>query len=229
MAFLSSTENLKDVALENSKPRNWALIAQLGVVFVLIEGALWTRGVTQNYWFLAALTALIVSVLFTNPRANELGVGFRGMVGASIAIPIALAFSAMTIWVAWEVGTLRLVNGTISVPWHSLFYAIWALEQEFILNAFFYRRFEWLMGRTTGSLVVTALLFSLVHLPNPVLVPATFVGGLFFVAIFRRFRNIYPLAIAHAILGLTVGMAFPDHLIRHMRVGIGFIHFHMRG
>ena len=218
-----------EVALDNTRPQSWVILAQLGIVFLLIEGTLWTRGLTQDYWFLAALTAIIVSVLFTRPKANELGVGLRGLAGASIAIPISLAFSAITLLVAWKLGTLRLVNGTFQVPWHSLFYAIWALEQEFILNAFFYRRFEWLMGRTTGSLVLTALLFSLVHLPNPVLVPATFIGGLFFVAVFRRFRNIYPLAIAHAVLGLTIGMAFPDHLIRHMRVGIGFIHFHMRG
>jgi hypothetical protein len=198
-------------------------------MLLLMEGALWTRGRTQEYWFLSAVTALIVCVLFTQPKANELGVGFRGMVGASIAIPISLTFSAIAIFVAWQVGTLRMVNGTVVVPWRSFFYAIWALEQEFILNAFFYRRFEWLMGRTTGSLLLTALLFSLVHLPNPVLVPATFLGGVFFVAIFRRFRNIYPLAIAHAVLGLTIGMVFPDHLIRHMRVGIGFIHFHLRG
>ena len=218
-----------DTALANAKPQSWVILTQLGIVFLLIEGTLWTRGLTQDYWFLAALTALIVSVLFTRPSANELGVGLRGMAGASVAIPISLAFSAITLFVAWKLGTLRMVNGTFSVPWHSVFYAIWALEQEFILNAFFYRRFEWLMGKTTGSLVVTALLFSLVHLPNPVLVPATFVGGLFFVAMFRRFRNIYPLAIAHAVLGLSIGMAFPDHLIRHMRVGIGFVHFHLRG
>jgi membrane protease YdiL (CAAX protease family) len=216
-------------SLENSRPRTWAIVAQIGVVLFLIEGALWSHGRTQGYWFVGGFAALIICVLLSRPSTNELGLGLRGMIGASIAIPIAIAFSALTLFAAWQIGTLRMVNGTVTVPWHAFFYAIWALEQEFILNAFFYRRFEWLMGKTTGAVVVTALLFSLVHLPNPVLVPATFLGGLFFVSVFRKFRNIYPLAIAHAVLGLTIGMAFPDHWVRHMRVGIAFLRFHVRG
>jgi hypothetical protein len=59
--------------------------------------------------------------------------------------------------------------------------------------------------------------------------PATFIGGLFFVELFRRFRNIYPLAVAHAMLGLTLAITIPDDWLRHMRVGLGFFHFHPQG
>jgi hypothetical protein len=42
---------------------------------------------------------------------------------------------------------------------------------------------------------------------------------------FRRYRNIYPLAIVHAMLGLTVAITTPDSLLHHMRVGIGYLRY----
>ena len=70
------------------------------------------------------------------------------------------------------------------------------------------------------------MLFSFVHIPNPVLVPATLIGGMFFVEAFRRWRNIYPLGIAHAALGLSLAIAVPDSWMHHMRVGLSFLRFH---
>lgn len=53
-----------------------------------------------------------------------------------------------------------------------------------------------------------------------------FVGGLFFCEMFRRYRNIFPLGLVHALLGLTLAASFSDAVLPHMRVGIGYIRFH---
>lgn len=203
----------------------WLIIAQTGLVLASIEAALWSHGRTQSMWFMVAFAILLLSVLAPRQKVKELGIGSEGLVGATIAVPIALGAAAIILLVAWKLGTLRGLYGVYPAPWHAVFYAIWAFEQQFILNSFFYRRFEALMGDNTGTALVTALIFSLVHMPNPVLVPATFIGGLFFVEVFRRWRNIYPLAIAHAMLGLALAMAFPGPWIRHMRVGLGYLTF----
>jgi membrane protease YdiL (CAAX protease family) len=208
---------------------SWRDIVHIALVLVTIEGALWTEGRLQARWSEAAFVTLILCVVWSRPRIRELGVGWRGMAGASVAIPVAFLASSAVILLAWWAGTLKILYGNMPVSWHAIFYAIWALEQQFVLNSFFYVRFEGLMGDSTRTLILTALLFSLVHIPNPVLVPATFVGGLFFVYLFRRFRNIYPLALAHALLGLTLAISIPDHWLRHMRVGLGFFHFHPLG
>jgi hypothetical protein len=144
-------------------------------------------------------------------------------------LPIAFAACSMGILVAWQAGTLKHLYGDRPVTWHALSYSIWALEQQFILNSFFYRRFEALLGVRDRAVWMTALLFGLVHIPNPVLVPATFAGGLFFVAVFRRYQNLYPLALAHAMFGITLALTIPDHWLRHMRVGIGYFRFHPFG
>lgn len=198
-------------------------------VLVTMEGALWSQGRHQARWYLAAVVVLIISVLFSHPRARELGIGWQGIKGSAWTIPLAALICGIGVLIADQFGTLSILYGSKPVYWHSIFYAIWALEQQFILNSFFYKRFESLLGDTTIAVVITALLFALVHIPNPVLVPATFLGGIFFVETFRRWRNIYPIAIAHAMFGLTLAITIPDNWIRHMRVGLGFLKFKMHG
>ena len=68
-----------------------------------------------------------------------------------------------------------------------------------------------------------ALLFSAAHLPSPVLTLLSFIGGLVFCELFRRYRNILPLGLVHAMLGLTIAATFPDSLLHHMRVGLGYL------
>jgi membrane protease YdiL (CAAX protease family) len=208
--------------------RFWSVF-QIVLLLVAMEGTLWSEGRAQGRWYVAALVVLVVCVLVSHPRVRALGIGLSGMKGAAWTVPVAALVCGATILAAAKLGTLALLHGPQPVYWRSIFYAMWALEQQFILNSFFYKRFEHLMGETTAAVVVTALLFSLVHLPNPVLVPATFVGGLLFVESFRRWRNIYPLAIAHAMFGLTLAITVPNEWIRHMRVGIGFLRFHVHG
>jgi membrane protease YdiL (CAAX protease family) len=109
------------------------------------------------------------------------------------------------------------------VPWERIWkYGLWALEQQFILQSFFYVRLESLLGRRR-ALWAAALLFCLAHLPSPVLTLMSFIGGLLFCEMFRRYRNIFPLGLVHAALGFTIAASLPDSLLHHMRVGIGYL------
>ena len=112
------------------------------------------------------------------------------------------------------------------VPWRRAWqYAIWALQQEFILQSFFYVRLESLLG-SRRALWAAAFLFGVPHLPSPVLTLLSFVGGWLFCELFRRYRNIFPLGVVHAMLGLTIAASLPDSLLHHMRVGLGYIVYH---
>ena len=107
-----------------------------------------------------------------------------------------------------------------------LAYSVWALAQQFLLQAFFYRRVEVLAGNGLRAVAVTAILFAAAHIPNPLLVPVTLLGGLASCELFRRHRNLYPLAVAHALIGLALAVSVPDSIQRHMRVGLGYLHYH---
>jgi len=103
-------------------------------------------------------------------------------------------------------------------------YVIWAIGQQFLLQSFFYLRFEALLGGRLAVLASTGL-FAVLHLPNFPLTGMTLLGGLFFTELFRIYRSLYPLAIVHALMGIAIAYSFPDSLMHHMRVGLSFWQF----
>lgn len=112
------------------------------------------------------------------------------------------------------------------LPWHRAWqYAIWALLQQFILQSFIYVRLESAFGGWR-AVIGASLLFAVAHIPNLLLTLLSLVGALFFCEMFRRYRNIFPLGLVHAAVGLTIAASLPDSLLHHMRVGIGYLTYH---
>ena len=178
----------------------------------------------QQIASLAFLAWIVVTTLTQRRKLRELGLGRTGFVGAAIAIPIALLAAALILLAAWLLGSLRPSTDPHPLP-HALTYGLWAMIQEFMLNSYFYLTLEEVLRNSRRAAMGAVLLFTLAHIPNPVLLAGTLLASSFFVTLFRRYRNIYPLGIAHAVLGLTLPLAFPDVVLRHMRVGIGYYHF----
>ena len=198
------------------------------VAYSLLEASLWTEGPTQRVFALAAAVWIVLATLVNRRSLRQLGLGTRGFVNSLIAIPVALAAATVIVLIGWEAGTLHGLFGTRPPLWHSGGYAIWALMQQFILNSFFFLNLEELLGDSRRALWGAAALFCFAHLPNPVLMAGTLLVAVFFVSLFRRYRNLYPLGIAHALLGLSLAVTVPDAWLRHMRVGISYLHFMVR-
>jgi hypothetical protein len=100
--------------------------------------------------------------------------------------------------------------------------------QQFLLQIYFLLRLLRLLPGKVAPLIAAAGLFSLAHLPNPVLTPITLLWGIAACMLFLRYRNIYALGIAHGILGLCVAVIVPESIQHHMRVGIGYYRYHPR-
>jgi membrane protease YdiL (CAAX protease family) len=193
---------------------------QVGLVFALIMVAVWTPQGRVNA--VSSLLAAICIVGFSvrgRYSARELGLGRPG--SGALVMLVSGALMIGTIILA---GSLMHSFGPAQpVPWRRAWqYAIWAMEQEFILQSFFYLRLESLLG-SRRALLGAALLFSAAHLPSPGLTLLSFIGGLLFCEMFRRYRNIFPLGLVHAVLGLTIAASLPDRLLHHMRVGLGYL------
>ena len=174
---------------------------------------------------LVALSCLLVLVLTIagGRSGRELGIRGNGFVASLWSWPVAGLGMAMVLIMGLLAGTLHPLDpGT--PRWHALIYLAWALEQQFLLQSFFFVRLERV---TRQPALAAALLFSSVHIPNLALVLATAFAGWFFCECFRRWRNLYPLAVAHAGLGLALASAVPDSWLHHMRVGISYLkYFH---
>ncbi len=205
--------------------RKFAAIA-MAVAYGLIEVALWTRGRTQLRWSLIAAAWIVATTLLQRRTARELGISRRGLLRSAWVVPAALLVAILMGLAAWMAGTLHGLYGPNPIPYHSGMYVVWAVEQEFILLSFFYVNFEQVLGNPRRASVAAATLFCLAHIPNPVLLVATLALGLCFTQLFRRYRNIYALGIAHGILGLALAVSVPDAMHRHMRVGLGYLRYH---
>ncbi len=96
---------------------------------------------------------------------------------------------------------------------------VWGLTQQYALQAFINRRLQLLWGTGWHTTLVVALLFALLHLPNPCLMAATFLSGLMWAAVYQRAPNIYALAISHALMTWVLVSTLPAAALGGLRVG----------
>jgi len=240
VAVESKTFSKKDAAiplgLRVSNPRTSSgfrggfVWTEIVVVFLLLEFALWapTTGL-RNRWAAITAFAILVFVLIDaaagRTSLKHLGLKWPNTADASVVLGIGVATAVfLLLFVDWVGGEIP-ANPTWFPNFQSAWgYVLWSSVQEFILLSFFFNRFEELLGSSAAVWMASAL-FAAVHLPSPVLTVATLIGSLFFCEMFRRFRSIYPVALVHAMLGLTVALVVPDSLLHHMRVGIGYLRY----
>jgi len=198
---------------------------QIAVGYALIELVLWTpRGRAQSVVMLMATVCILLFTGFSQYSARELGLRLPSLKGAAWILTSGLIAAAGIVAGAGLMGENFPANTTwptVNGVWQ---YAIWGMVQQFILQSFFYVRLESVLG-SSRAVLATAFLFSAAHIPSPALTVATLLGALFFCEMFRRYRSIFPLGIVHAMLGLAMAASFPDTLLRHMRVGLGYLHF----
>jgi membrane protease YdiL (CAAX protease family) len=154
--------------------------------------------------------------------------GFRrgGLASSMWVVLAALLVSTGAVVVSTHLGTLRHPISTRS--WVMTFggYTVWSFVQQFLLQGFFLFRLLRLLPRREWAALAAAIMFALAHLPNPILTPVTFIWGLCACFVFLRCRNVYPLALAHAILGITVAVTIPGPVVHNMRVGLGYLRYH---
>jgi len=215
-------DRLVSVPADGSGQSRWVELMgsfQVGLVFALIMVAVWTPQGRVNT--MVSLSAAVCILWFTvRGRYSICELGLTRPGSGVVAMLVSGIFMVATIVVAGAV--VHRLGPAQPAPWRRAWqYAIWALQQEFILQSFFYVRLESLLG-SRRAVWSAALLFSAAHLPSPVLTLLSFIGGWLFCEMFRRYRNIFPLGLVHATLGLTIAASLPDSLLHHMRVGLGY-------
>ncbi len=222
-----------------SEPRHWPATGQaparavsffrgkrfcvlaIAGAYLLAEGGLWTAGAAQRRFIIAAMGWIAACTLLQRRSVKQLGVGLGGLRQSSWLALTALALAAMVVGMLHGSGwQLPAIQRPIQL-WRVGAYSVWAVEQEFILNSFLFLNLEQLAG-TRRAIVLSALIFAVAHIPNPLLMALTLLAGLVFCTAFARYRNIWPLAVAHALLGITVAVSAPDSFTHHMRVGLGY-------
>jgi hypothetical protein len=201
-------------------------LVELCGCYGLILAAIWSLNPLQRWFYWLAIAWVVVTTCLHRPTWKALGLGFSGLVRSLWIVGVAAILACVALYTANWMHSLHRLHGPSPLLKHVWGYVIWAVMQQFLLQIYFLLRLMRLLRGRVAPVLAAAGLFSLAHLPNPVLAPVTLVWGIAACLLFLRYRNIYALGLAHGILGLCVAVIVPDSIQHHMRVGIGYYRYH---
>jgi membrane protease YdiL (CAAX protease family) len=202
---------------------------EIGVAYALIMAVIWSPRPVQRWLWILAAAAIVICLWRSIDGWRPMGFTTANFVRSLWIFGAALLVAAVAVSIAARMHTLHLPpGGAVVFVGTYISYAIWTGVQQFLLQGFFLLRLLRLTSRPVMAALAAAVLFAAAHLPNPVLTPATLLWGFLACLLFIRYRNLYPLAMAHAVLGITIAIAVPGPVIHNMRVGLGYLTYNPR-
>ena len=204
-------------------------VVELCIGYFLILVVIWTPRPWQRLSYFVAATYLITVIWRSRPGWLAMGLRTGNFVRSLWLVGVALLAGGVAVLVAARLHTLHTPGGPLMFVERYTGYALGACVQQILLQDFFLPRLLRLVRGPGLAAFGTAVMFSLAHLPNPILTIITLFWGFAACLFFLRYRNLYTLAIAHTILGITVAMSVPGPTIRNMRVGLGYLTYDSHG
>ena len=214
-------------------------LLEVGIAYGLILAVIWSQRPMQRYLWMLAVAVVSVMTWRSWPGRRAIGLRRENFL-RSLWVPCtALVLAAGAVASAIYLRTLGLpgppptgLASSDTLLGHAFLlirtywgYALWTFVQQFLLQGFFLLRLIRVMPGPKTAALAAASLFAFAHLPNPILSTATLIWGFAACLLFLRYRNLYALAIAHAIFGITIAITIPGPVIRNMRVGLSYISY----
>ena len=200
--------------------RSWRAGAEAGIVFSLILAYIWRLRFSHPYSWVPILLLVVLSHVYHGETLETLGLrwasaprGFRELSAILVLVALALLIPGLVF------KTIRDVSWRMALSGFAL-YCVWGLFQQYVLNGFFVNRFSaFLPQRSQAVPVLAGVFFSLAHLPNWFLMIFALAGGYACAAIYRKYRNLYFLGLAHGVIGFMIYLVAPDTISHHLYVG----------
>lgn len=205
---------------EQSGDADWRAGAEAAIVFSLILAYIWRLRFIHPYSWVPILLLVLISHSYHGETRETLGLRWSNAPRGFRELSSALALVALA-----GLATGLIFHTIRDVPWRValsgfLLYCIWGLFQQYVLNGFFVNRFAALMPHRAGAVPVLAgVMFSLAHAPNWFLMIISLAGGYICAAIYCKYRNLYFLGLAHAVIGCLIYLVAPDTISHHLYVG----------
>ncbi len=169
---------------------------------------------------LVPAAVLIILTVWHDIRHREWGFSWRALApGLWRALAVTFAAGLLILGAGAAVGTLhdrRDFLGSLAPL------VLWGGAQQWILQTVVLREAQHASSRAKG-IVIAAVLFGAVHLPNPLLAPVTCVAALIWCSLYDRYPNIIPLAVSHGLGTLALRYAFDEAIIGRLRIGAAYL------
>ncbi len=188
--------------------RTKAIIETTTGLFLLFGYTWWIHPLYTSWPRVVAYSAFLGLLIYSRYSRRESwhDIGFRWdnfIASGKIVFSVTLIslFLITTIWRLFFPINSQFFKDHLF--WQKLLdYPFWALFQQYIVLAFFFRRFKEVFSPHNWiAILLTGLIFSLIHLPTPPLVIFCFIGGLFWTWTYHKFPNLFTIALSHAVLG----------------------------
>jgi membrane protease YdiL (CAAX protease family) len=209
-------------AAQSTTGRRAGTLLRLLFPIALLEAALWAPLRLGILFGILALWYVAWQLWQAAVNVRSLGLDLQGLLRESWMIGAAIIIAGAILVTAYFSGSLHRLWGLRHPGYAIAGYAMWAFVQEFMLQCFCLRMLRILVSRVS-ALLLSGVVFAVAHLPNPSLTLVTFFAGVAFTAIYARKRNLYVVALIHAVLGLTLAVSAPDAWFHGLRVGRDFV------
>jgi Type II CAAX prenyl endopeptidase Rce1-like len=205
----------------------WITASEVLAVYAGILLYIWQWQDAHPFLWLPLLAAVIFSQWFYRDTLEEMGLTRRELrpcARATLPVLAVVIAGALGYGLWAHDSAARLASPRVWLMFAG--YLIWCSFQQYLTQSYFHRRLMRVMRSPHLRSFVIGLLFAGAHIPNPILMMATFAGGFVFAEIFTRSPNIWPLAIVQALAGFLIGALSPQWINHGMRVGPGYFFFH---
>jgi hypothetical protein len=206
------------------RTRKRVAVLEPAVVFVLIMLYIWWLRFHHHSSWIGILALVMISHAWRREDASTLGFHLRNLRVCIEEFAPVLLLVVLTLLAAG-----MLLQTTRPVHFHEALmvwmgYLPWALFQQYMLNGYFLQRLTAVQKpRVAGA--TAAALFSGAHTPNWFLMIVCFGAAYCCTRIWKKYRNLYFLGIAHATIGFLLYLVVPDSISHHLTVGPGwFLH-----
>jgi membrane protease YdiL (CAAX protease family) len=187
----------------------------------MIVAYIWNLRYNYGGAWVGILGLMLLSHLVRRESASSLGFRTRGAGECWREIGGVLAFlTLLMLALGILFRSIRPIGvGTALASFAA--YLPWGVFQQYVLNGYFLNRLDAVLGRRAASLMAAAL-FCGVHAPNWFLMVVAFPAGYCSARLYRRYRNLYILGLAHATGGFLLFLVVPDSVSHHLRIGPGW-------
>jgi hypothetical protein len=184
---------------------------------------IWLRPLWWSWSLLIPLALVAVSFVWHSESFESLGLSLRAFASAVAAWRWWLASCAASlIALTWfETAT------TIHVIYRWCGYAAWCVLQQLLFQNMAYRRLRDGLGASWKTSSIAGAMFAAAHVPNPILVPATFLWGTVSTRLFEARPSVPVLGVTQALLSAMLYVITPAALNGQFRVGPGYWSPHM--
>ena len=192
---------------------NRDLWANFEVAAVLLSAAgkfIFIDWLQQDMWFALAAGGAWVYYIIARIRRSPHLIHSWGFSSHNLKTTFLIVMPVTAAAVAAAV-LYGFVSGTVVLHWHMwvifLLYPAWGIVQQFLLVVLVAGNLDRMSRGTLPRLLIvlpTAVLFSIAHIPVPLLMVVTFFMGCFTSTMYLRYRSVWALGVFHGLFATAL-------------------------